>query len=46
MELRQWLEEGIRTLPADQRATLVLRDVQGYSYKENALARVGNASIQ
>lgn len=34
MELRHWLERGIATLPVDQRATLVLSDVEGYSYQE------------
>lgn len=34
MELRQWLERGIATLPIDQRAALVLSDIEGYSYQE------------
>lgn len=34
MELRQWIERGIATLPVDQRAALVLSDIEGYSYQE------------
>ena len=34
MELRHWLERGIATLPVDQRAALILSDVEGYSYQE------------
>ena len=34
MELRHWIERGIATLPVDQRAALVLSDVEGYSYQE------------
>jgi RNA polymerase sigma-70 factor, ECF subfamily len=36
METRQWLEEGLRSLPVDQRSAVVLYDVQGYSYEEMA----------
>jgi RNA polymerase sigma-70 factor (ECF subfamily) len=43
MELRQWLEAGIRTLPADQRLAFVLRYVQGYSYEE--VATITGASM-
>jgi RNA polymerase sigma-70 factor (ECF subfamily) len=35
-ELSDVLQSGIQTLPADQRATLVLSDVQGFSYQEIA----------
>lgn len=35
-ELARALEAGIDTLPADQRVTLVLADVQGFSYQEIA----------
>jgi RNA polymerase sigma-70 factor (ECF subfamily) len=35
-EMAQALQAGIQTLPPDQRVTLVLCDVQGYSYKEIA----------
>ncbi|MFN8442856.1 MAG: sigma-70 family RNA polymerase sigma factor [Caldilineaceae bacterium] len=34
MEVRHWLEQGITSLPADQRIALVLSDVEGYSYQE------------
>ena len=34
MELRHWIERGMATLPVDQRAALVLSDVEGYSYQE------------
>jgi RNA polymerase sigma-70 factor (ECF subfamily) len=36
MELRGWLEQGIGALPAEQRAVLVLYDIEGYSYEEIA----------
>jgi RNA polymerase sigma-70 factor (ECF subfamily) len=35
-ELEQVIQAGIRTLPPDQRVTLVLSDVQGLSYQEIA----------
>ena len=35
-ELSDALQLGIQTLPPDQRATLVLSDVQGFSYQEIA----------
>ncbi len=35
-ELNQILQAGIRTLPPDQRVTLVLADVEGISYQEIA----------
>lgn len=35
-ELSDWIEVGIRTLPADQRLALVLCDVHGYAYEEIA----------
>jgi RNA polymerase sigma-70 factor (ECF subfamily) len=35
-ELSDWIEAGIRTLPADQRLALVLCDVHGYAYEEIA----------
>lgn len=34
MELRNWIERGIATLPLDQRSALVLSDIEGYSYQE------------
>ena len=37
-ELREEIERGILSLPANQRATLVLVDVQGFSYEEAARA--------
>lgn len=36
MELNQWLEAGIQTLPPDQRLVLVLCDIHGYAYEEIA----------
>jgi RNA polymerase sigma-70 factor, ECF subfamily len=36
MELRQWLERGLRSLPADQRTVIVLHDLHGYRYEEIA----------
>lgn len=35
-ELLQWVEWGLRALPADLRVAVVLYDVHGYSYKEIA----------
>ena len=40
-ELRAELQRAIVTLPPDQRATLVLIDVQGLSYDEAAEASIG-----
>ena len=37
-EMARVIEAGIRTLPADQRVTLVLADVQDFSYQEIAEA--------
>lgn len=37
-ELRACLEEGLRTLPPDQRAVVILCDIQGLSYEEAATA--------
>lgn len=37
-ELSRLMENGIQALPPDQRITLVLSDIQGYSYEEIALA--------
>jgi RNA polymerase sigma-70 factor (ECF subfamily) len=37
-ELSELLQRGIRTLPADQRVTLVLSDVEGLNYSEIAEA--------
>lgn len=37
-ELSDLLQTGINALPADQRVTLVLADVQGFSYQEIAQA--------
>ncbi len=34
MELHHWLEQGLRALPVDQRAVVVLYDIEGYSYNE------------
>ena len=42
-ELGQVIQQGIQTLPPDQRTTLVLSDVQGLSYAE--IAEVTGASI-
>jgi RNA polymerase sigma-70 factor (ECF subfamily) len=42
-ELSQIIQQGIQTLPPDQRTTLVLSDVQGMSYAE--IAEVTGASI-
>jgi RNA polymerase sigma-70 factor (ECF subfamily) len=36
LEMAHVMQAGIGTLPADQRVTLVLSDVQGYSYQEIA----------
>ena len=35
-ELNGWIEEGIKSLPPDQRLVLVLCDVHGYAYDEIA----------
>jgi RNA polymerase sigma-70 factor (ECF subfamily) len=37
------LQTGIQTLPEDQRVTLVLSDVQGFSYDE--IAQITNAPL-
>ena len=37
-ELRVCLEKGLRTLPPDQRAVVILCDIQGLSYEEAATA--------
>lgn len=37
-ELSRLMERGLQTLPPDQRVTLVLSDIQGYSYEEIATA--------
>jgi RNA polymerase sigma-70 factor (ECF subfamily) len=37
-EMAQAIQDGINTLPSDQRITLVLADVQGFSYQEIAEA--------
>jgi RNA polymerase sigma-70 factor (ECF subfamily) len=42
-ELGQTLQRGIATLPPEQRATLVLSDVQGLSYSE--IAQATGASV-
>ena len=42
-ELSEVIQQGIQTLPPDQRTTLVLSDVQGMSYAE--IAEVTGASI-
>jgi RNA polymerase sigma-70 factor (ECF subfamily) len=42
-ELGQVIQQGIQTLPPDQRTTLVLSDVQGLSYAE--IAEVTGTSI-
>ncbi len=36
MELNQWIERGIQTLPVDQRTVLALCDIHGYAYEEIA----------
>jgi len=35
-DLQEWLQQGLETLPPDQRSALLLRDYEGYSYKEIA----------
>jgi RNA polymerase sigma-70 factor (ECF subfamily) len=42
-ELNSLIQEGIKTLPPDQRITLVLSDVEGMSYKE--IAELMNVSL-
>ena len=42
-ELNRFIENGIATLPADQRMVLVLSDIQGMSYQE--VAEVLNISL-
>ncbi len=37
-ELSRLMERGLQALPPDQRVTLVLSDIQGYSYEEIATA--------
>ena len=37
-EMARVIQDGIQTLPPDQRVTLVLSDVQGFSYQEIAKA--------
>ncbi len=34
VELRQWVELGIRALPPEQRVVIILADVHGYAYDE------------
>ncbi len=41
-ELMGCVEHGLRALPPDQRATLILSDVQGLSYEEIAVATGAN----
>ena len=41
-ELMEYLEAGLKLLPPDQRATLILSDVQGMSYEEIATATGAN----
>lgn len=42
-ELNRVIQAGIGTLPADQRITLVLSDVQGFSYQE--IAEITDVSL-
>ncbi len=35
-DLNEWLHEAVNKLPASQRAVILLRDYEGYSYKEIA----------
>lgn len=37
-ELGYWINQGLQTLPYDQRITLVLSDVDGFAYEEIAVA--------
>lgn len=41
-ELEETIQEGISSLPPDQRITLILADVQGLSYEEVAEATLAN----
>jgi RNA polymerase sigma-70 factor (ECF subfamily) len=43
MEAMAVVEEALQTLPAEQRAALVLRDVEGFSYEE--IARITAAEV-
>ncbi len=42
-ELNRLLHDGLQTLPQEQRAALVLSDVQGYNYKE--IAEIAGVSL-
>ncbi|MCR4406496.1 MAG: sigma-70 family RNA polymerase sigma factor [Anaerolineae bacterium] len=42
-ELNQVIQAGIGTLPADQRITLVLADIQGFNYQE--IAEITDVSL-
>jgi RNA polymerase sigma-70 factor (ECF subfamily) len=42
-ELNDLIEEGIRSLPPDQRVVLVLSDVQGFAYQE--IAEITDTSL-
>jgi RNA polymerase sigma-70 factor (ECF subfamily) len=33
-DLKYWLDKGLETLPENQRAAILLRDYEGYSYEE------------
>jgi len=33
-ELKEWINEGLKTLNEDQKTVLLLRDYEGYSYQE------------
>jgi RNA polymerase sigma-70 factor (ECF subfamily) len=47
LELMQAVEHCLRTLPDDQRITAVLRDVEGYDYKEIAeITRVSLGTVK
>ncbi len=37
-ELAYWIDQGLQTLPYDQRMTLVLSDIDGFAYEEIAVA--------
>jgi RNA polymerase sigma-70 factor (ECF subfamily) len=41
--LNDLIEEGIKTLPPDQRVVLVLSDVQGFAYQE--IAEITDTSL-
>lgn len=42
-ELAYWIDQGLQTLPYDQRITLVLSDIDGFAYEE--IAQVTNTNV-